>query len=140
MAIRLASAIGQQREPIGILGGLDDAINKTGDAIQADLDRKAAAAAKKAAQDQKFKNAIAKTLKTEPLDKAFPEEKKEYEDVLTKGVLDYAVMQQDPNVTPSELKKFGDDLQFKLEDRKNVYGRAYDAFSEVAKSLFIEYV
>jgi hypothetical protein len=35
MAIRLASAIGQQREPIGIFGGVDDAINKTGDAIQA---------------------------------------------------------------------------------------------------------
>ena len=133
MAIRLASAIGQQREPISILGGVDDAINKTGDAIQADLDRKADAAAKKKDQDQKLKDAIAKTLKTEPLDKAFPEEKKEYDDLLTKGVLEYAVMQQDPNVTPSELKQFGDDLQFKLEDRKNVYGRAYDAFREVAK-------
>jgi len=47
MAIRLASAIGQQREPIGILGGLDDAINKTGDAIQAANQRKAAEEAKK---------------------------------------------------------------------------------------------
>jgi len=47
MAIKLASAIGQQREPIGILGGLDDAINKTGDAIQAANQRKAAEEAKK---------------------------------------------------------------------------------------------
>lgn len=133
MAIRLASAIGQQREPVGILGGVDDAINKTGDAIQADLDRKADAAAKKKDQEQRLKDAIAKTLVTEPLDKAFPEEKKEYDDLLKKGVLEYAVMQQDPNVTPSQLKQFGDDLQFKLEDRRNVYGRAYDAFTNVAK-------
>lgn len=35
MAIRLASAIGQQREPTSILSGVDDAINRTGDAIQA---------------------------------------------------------------------------------------------------------
>jgi hypothetical protein len=133
MAIRLASAIGEQRKNVDVFGGLDDIISKTGDAIQAVNKEKRDAAAKKADQEQKLKDAIAKTFKTEPLDKAFPEEKKEYEDVLTKGVLDYAVMQQDPNVTPSELKKFGDDLQFKLEDRKNVYGRAYDAFREVAK-------
>jgi hypothetical protein len=35
MAIRLASAIGEQREPTSILSGVDDAINRTGDAIQA---------------------------------------------------------------------------------------------------------
>ena len=47
MAIRLASAIGEQREPTSILSGVDDAINRTGDAIQAANQRKAAEEAKK---------------------------------------------------------------------------------------------
>lgn len=47
MAIRLASAIGEQRKPIDVFGGIDDAINKTGDAIQAANQRKAAEEAKK---------------------------------------------------------------------------------------------
>jgi hypothetical protein len=35
MAIRLASAIGEQRKPIDVFGGIDDVINKTSDDIQA---------------------------------------------------------------------------------------------------------
>ena len=133
MAIRLASAIGQQREPIGILGGVDDAINKTGDAIQADLDRKAEAAAKKKDQEQKYKDAIAASVSVDPLDKAFPEEKKEYEVYLTNGMADIAVAAADPNVTPAQLKKKKDDFEYGARDRKNVYSRAYDAFGGVAK-------
>lgn len=131
--IRLASAIGEQREPIGILGGLDDAVNKTGDAIQAGQQRKSAEEAKKREQEQRLKDAIAGTVKIEPLDKAFPEEKKEYEDFATKKMAEYFVMTQDPKVTPSQLKKAGDDIEYQLRDRKNVYGRAYDAFGKVVE-------
>ena len=56
MAIRLASAIGSQRTPVDILGGLDDAINKTGDAIQAAKAEKEKEAAKK--RDSALQSAI----------------------------------------------------------------------------------
>lgn len=137
-SIKLASAIGQQREPIGILGGLDDAINKTGDAFQADQLRKSEAAAKKKDQEQKLKEAIAATVVVDPLDKAFPEEKKEYEEYSTKGIADIIVAANDPSITPAQLKKMKDDLEYGARDRKNVYGRAYDAFSGVGEKKINE--
>ena len=131
--IGLASAVGSQREPIGILGGLDEAINKTGDAIQADQLRKSEAEAKKKDQEQRLKDAYQASVVVDPLDKAFPEEKKEYEDFAKRGMAEIAIAASDPNITPSELKKRKDQFEYDLRDRKNVYGRAYDAFSGVAE-------
>jgi hypothetical protein len=131
--IRLASAIGEQRRPIDVLGGLDDAINKAGDAIQAEQVRKAEAAAKKKDQEQKYKDAIAATIEVTPPDRAFPEQKQEYETFAKRGVAELLAMSADPNKTPSEIKKKKDEIEYGLKDRLNVYREAYDAFEGVEK-------
>lgn len=131
MAIRLASAIGQQREPIGILGGLDDAINKTGDAIQAKQKEAAKEAAKKADQDQQYKDAVLASIEVKAPDKAFPEQKQEYENFAKGAMAELLVMSKDPKASRAELKKKADALEYGLQDRLNVYGEAYDSFGKV---------
>jgi len=131
MAIRLASAVGQQRTPVDMYGGIGDAINKTGDAIQADMLRKQEADAKKKDQEQKYKDAIAATIEVTPPDRAFPEQKQEYETFAKRGVAELLAMSADPNKTPSEIKKKKDEIEYGLKDRLNVYREAYDAFEGV---------
>lgn len=133
MAIGLASAIGQQREPIGILGGLDDAINKTGDAIQADQLRSAAEAKRKAEQDQQYKDLVAATLKTRSLEGVRTEDWEEDQKFQKEGFADILLSSKDQNVTKAQLEQKLRDYTEGLQKREHLYKRDYDTISSVAK-------
>ena len=78
MAIRLASAIGEQRKPMSPFEGLSDVIAKTGSDINEGIKAKREAEAKKTALNQSAKDAISRSIKTDPVS-GVPEEVKEYE-------------------------------------------------------------
>jgi hypothetical protein len=131
MAIRLASAIGQQREPISILGGVDEAINKTGDAIQADLDRKAEAAAKKKDQEQKYKDIVSSNLQTRSLTDVRTEDWEEDQKFQKEGISRILAASADPNTTKSQLDKELRDFDEELKKREFLYKRDYAAVSTI---------
>lgn len=133
MAIRLASAVGQQRTPVDMYGGIGDAINKTGDAIQADMLRKQEAEAKKAKQDQDYKDLIAATLKTRSLDKVRTEDWEEDQKFQKEGMADILLSSKDPNITKSQLDQKQRDYIEGLQKREHLYKRDYDSISSVAK-------
>jgi hypothetical protein len=131
MAIRLASAIGQQREPISILGGVDEAINKTGDAIQADLDRKAEAAAKKKDQEQKYKDIVSSNLQTRSLTDVRTEDWEEDQKFQKEGIARILAASADPNTTKSQLDKELRVFDEELKKREFLYKRDYAAVSTI---------
>jgi hypothetical protein len=133
MAIRLASAIGQQREPISILGGVDEAINKTGDAIQADLDRKAEAAAKKKDQEQKYKDIVSSNLQTRSLTDVNTKDWEEDQNYQKEGIARVLAVSADPNATKSQLDKELRDFDEGLKKREFLYKRDFKAIGSVAK-------
>lgn len=126
MAIRLASAIGQQREPIGILGGLDDAINKTGDAIQAANQRKAAEEAKK--RDAALQAAI--NIDTDI--NALPEDNKRYNQA-AKKMIGEALMLSANGASPSQLLEKKREIENTLAPMKNRYEKDFVDFQNIEK-------
>lgn len=133
MAIKLASAIGEQRQPIGILEGLDAAINKTGDAIQAEQQRQKAEAAKKAEQEQRLKDLLASHTNITPPEKALLEQRAEYENFAKEGDFQIKKAALDPNVTPMQLEKMQKDFIYGLQDRKNKYEIDYDVIHKASE-------
>ena len=105
MAIRLASAVGQQRENVGILGDLDAIVANTGKGINDNLQAEREANKKAAEKEQAYKDAIALNLKVKPIEEATPEDRKEYEDYVTKGVSDIMIAKANPKVSGAELEK-----------------------------------
>jgi len=133
MAIRLASAIGQQRTPVDMYGGIGDAINKTGDAIQAQQIEKAKAAAKKADQDQQYKDLVAATLKPRSLEGVRTEDWEEDQKFQKEGFADILLSSKDQNVTKAQLEQKLRDYTEGLQKREHLYKRDYDTISSVAK-------
>jgi len=133
MAIRLASAIGEQRSPIAVFGGLDDAINKTGDAIQAGQAERAKAAAKKADQEQQYKDLVAATLKPRNLEGVRSEDWEEDQKFQKEAFADILLASKDSNVTKAQLEQKHKDFIEGLQKREHLYKRDYDAISSVAK-------
>lgn len=134
MAIRLASAIGQQREPIGILGGVDDAINKTGDAIQADQLRKSEAAAKKKDQEQRMKDAILGRLDVTTLEDVHPDDRAEDVNYKKEQFAKIAIASHDPNVTSSQLQQMHRDYIQGAKDREYLYKRDWEKARALEKA------
>lgn len=132
MAIRLASAIGQQREPIGILGGLDEAINKTGDAIAEGIKAQNAEKAKKADQEQKLKDAIAASTDFTPLVNVHPNDREKDLQFKQKGYNAIMIAAADPKITRSQLEKIQIDYIKEAQDNKYVMERDWEAIQSVA--------
>lgn len=131
MAIRLASAVGQQRTPTDMYGGLDSAINKTGDALQADLERSADAAAKKAGQDQRLKDLLASNVVITPPDRAVPEDQEYYKNFAQEGLFQIQKAALDPNVNPTQLEQMKTKFAYDLRDVKNKIETDYDVVTSV---------
>lgn len=134
MAIKLASAVGSQREPIGILGGLDEAINKTGDAIQADQVRKSEAEAKKKDQEQKYKDAILGSLDVTTLEDVHPDDRAEDVNYKKEQFAKIAIASNDPNVTPSQLQQMHRDYIQGAKDREYLYKRDWEKARALEKA------
>ena len=134
MAIRLASAVGSQREPIGILGGLDEAINKTGDAIQADQLRKSEAAAKKKDQEQRMKDAILGSLDVTTLEDVHPDDRAEDVNYKKEQFAKIAIASNDPNVTSSQLQQMHRDYIQGAKDREYLYKRDWEKARALEKA------
>ena len=134
MAIRLASAVGSQREPIGILGGLDEAINKTGDAIQADQLRKSEAAAKKKDQEQRMKDAILGSLDVTTLEDVHPDDRAEDVNYKKEQFAKIAIASHDPNVTSSQLQQMHRDYIQGAKDREYLYKRDWEKARALEKA------
>lgn len=132
MAIRLASAVGQQRTPVDMYGGIGDAINKTGDAIQADLLRSAEAAAKKAAQEQQYKDLVAASLKPRSLEGVRSEDWEEDQKFQKEAIADILLSSKDPNVPKAQIEQKQKAFIEGLQKRQHLYQRDYDAISSVA--------
>jgi len=134
MAIKLASAVGSQREPIGILGGLDEAINKTGDAIQADQLRKSEAAAKKKDQEQRMKDAILGSLDVTTLEDVHPDDRAEDVNYKKEQFAKIAIASHDPNVTSSQLQQMHRDYIQGAKDREYLYKRDWEKARALEKA------
>lgn len=132
--IGLASAVGSQREPIGILGGLDEAINKTGDAIQADQLRKSEAAAKKKDQEQRMKDAILGSLDVTTLEDVHPDDRAEDVNYKKEQFAKIAIASHDPNVTSSQLQQMHRDYIQGAKDREYLYKRDWEKARALAKA------
>lgn len=132
MAIRLASAIGSQRTPVDILGGLDDAINKTGDAISEGIKARREEEAKKTALKQATKDAILKSVKVDPTG-GHPEQVKAYEEYLKNGFSNLYVLRNDPNTNPDVYDKAAKDFEYGAKQRAMKYKEDAEAYEESGK-------
>lgn len=131
--IRLASAIGEQRKPIDVLGGIDEAISKTGDAIIKGINDRNERDRKKAEQDQKLKDLLASNTKITPPERAVPEQAAEYENFAKEGDFQIRKAALDPKTTPMQLEKMQQDFLYALKDRKNKYEKDYDTIHGVSE-------
>ena len=117
MAIKLASAIGQQREPISVFGGVDDAINKTGDAINS------ANAAKKAAERRERDMALDSALSSisTTID-AVPKDQETYRQTAAQGASELKNMwlngakKSEILLKTQELKNVLEPMKIRFED------------------------
>jgi hypothetical protein len=132
MAIRLASAVGQQRTPVDMYGGIDDAINKAGDAIQADQVRKAEAAAKKKDQEQKYKDAVLATTTFEPLTDVHPKDREKDLAEKKAAFADLVVSSTDPNITKAQFDEKKRKFKEMADNNKYVMERDWKSISSVA--------
>jgi len=132
MAIKLASAIGEQRKPIDVLGGLGDTIGKTGDAIIKGINDKNERERKKAEQDQKLKDLLASNTKITPPERAVPEQAAEYETFAKEGDFQIRKASLDPKTTLAQLEKMQSDFLYALKERKNKYEKDYDTIHNVS--------
>jgi len=132
MAIKLASAIGEQRKPIDVLGGLGDTIGKTGDAIIKGINDKNERERKKAEQEQKLKDLLASNTKITPPERAVPEQAAEYENFAKEGDFQIRKASLDPKTTLAQLEKMQSDFLYALKERKNKYEKDYDTIHNVS--------
>jgi hypothetical protein len=132
MAIRLASAVGQQRTPVDMYGGIDDAINKAGDAIQAEQVRKAEAAAKKKDQEQKYKDAVLATTTFEPLTDVHPKDREKDLAEKKAAFADLVVSSTDPNITKAQFDEKKRKFKEMADNNKYVMERDWKSISSVA--------
>jgi hypothetical protein len=132
MAIRLASAIGEQRENVDVFGGLAGIISKTGDALQAQREEKRREAEKKADQEQKLKDAIAASTDFTPLVNVHPNDREKDLQFKQKEYNAIMVAAADPKVTRSQLEKMQRDYISAAQDNKYVMERDWEAIQSVA--------
>jgi hypothetical protein len=132
MAIRLASAIGEQRENVDVFGGLAGIISKTGDALQAQKEEKRKEAAKKADQEQKLKDAIAASTDFTPLVNVHPNDREKDLQFKQKGYNAIMIAAADPKITRSQLEKIQRDYIKEAQDNKYVMERDWEAIQSVA--------
>jgi len=132
MAIRLASAIGEQRENVDVFGGLAGIISKTGDALQAQKEEKRKEAAKKADQEQKLKDAIAASTDFTPLVNVHPNDREKDLQFKQKGYNAIMIAAADPKITRSQLEKIQRDYIKGAQDNKYVMERDWEAIQSVA--------
>ena len=124
MAIRLASAIGEQRDK-NPYEGMGDAIAKQGAGIVDALGKNIAKKEKAAAEEQDLKKLISRSIKVKPLDNALPKDRQEYEDYANQGVYEISKASLDKKVRPAELEKMQRDFIQGLEQRQYLYQRDY---------------
>ena len=134
MAIRLASAIGQQREPIGILGGLDEAVNKTGDDIQAIQQRKAAEEARRKEQEQKMRDEIIANVKTPPPSSDMHPDDWARRDEYAKNGLADLIIAKNSGVSNAELEKRQREYLNTLQKMDYVYERDWKTSQALKKA------
>lgn len=120
--IRLASAIGEQRKPVDVLGGVGDAIKSTGDVIIRDIQQKKAAEQK--GRDIAFDEAM-KSIST-TID-AVPKDQETYRQVAAKGISDLK------NMWLNGAKKA--EIIQKNEELKNILKPMQLRFEEDAKGV-----
>lgn len=120
--IRLASAIGEQRRPIDVLGGIDDAIKSTGDVIIRDIQQKKAAEQK--GRDIAFDDAM-KSIST-TID-AVPQDQETYKQAAAKGASEIK------NMYLNGAKK--SDIMLKTQELKNILEPMKLKFEEDAKGV-----
>ena len=124
MAIRLASAIGEQRDK-NPYEGMGDAIAKQGAGIVDALGKNIVKKEKAAAEEQALKKLISRSIKVKPLDNALPKDRQEYEDYANQGVYEISKASLDKKVRPAELEKMQRDFIQGLEQRQYLYQRDY---------------
>ena len=132
MAIRLASAIGEQRENVDVFGGLAGIISKTGDALQAQKEQKRKEAANKADQEQKYKDAIAASTDFTPLVDVHPNDREKDLQFKQKNYNAIMIAAADPKVTRSQLEKMQRDYIAEAQDNKYVMERDWKSIQSVA--------
>jgi len=131
MAIRLASAIGSQREPISILGNVAEGLNKTGDAIAEGIKAQNAEKAKKADQEQKLKDAIAASTDYDPIN-AHPEDNEKYRKDGEEGVFNIIKMSHTAGVTSAQMAEAQRKLKLDLAEKKIKYEGDWNKIKEAA--------
>ena len=131
MAIRLASAIGEQRENVDVFGGLAGIISKTGDALQAQKEQKRKEAANKADQEQKLKDAIAASTDYETID-AHPEDNEKYKKDGEEGIFNIIKMSHTPGVTSAQLAEERRKFKLDLAEKKIKYEGDWKKIKEAA--------
>jgi hypothetical protein len=132
MAIQLARSIGEQRKPISPLEGLADIIAKTGEDIQAGIEKKQEAEKAKTQREQALKDAASGTISVLPI-KASPQQQAEYERYVKENLPKLALMQRNPNVTPAQYQDAVNNFKYNLKDREIKYGEDLAAFEELYK-------
>lgn len=129
MAIRLASAIGEQRKPMSPFEGLSDVIAKTGSDINEGIKAKREAEAKKTALNQSAKDAISRSIKTDPVS-GVPEEVKEYETYIQQGFETLFGLRNDPSVTPDQYEKAARDFEYGAKQRALKYKEDAEVYKQ----------
>jgi hypothetical protein len=130
MAIKLASAIGSQREPIGILGGVDDIIKGTGDAISKEMaDKKKRDEAEEAKREASL-NEFAKNVNVAVM--ASPQDTERYNQNVQKSLAEMQEMYN--NKTPKgEMVRRQYEILRDLKEEKDFIERDFKQLENYAK-------
>lgn len=132
--IKLASAIGQQRDNISVFGGLGDAIGKIGGNLVEAEAKKSAEAAKRKAQEQKMRDEILANVKTPPPSgDMHPDDWAEREDFAKNGYADL-VIAKNSGASNAELERKQREYLQGLEQRDYVYKRDWKVANDLAKA------
>jgi hypothetical protein len=126
MAIKLASAIGEQRKPVDVLGGVGDAIGKVGDTIIKGINDGKERERKKAEQDQAYKDAIVANMNIKPLENVRAEDRAEYENFVKSKMGDLIIASKDRNVSKGQIEQMQRDILDGINTRHYTYQRDYE--------------
>jgi len=132
MAIRLASAIGEQREKVDVFGGLAGIIAKTGSDINEAAKARREAEAKKADQEQKYKDAVLATTTFEPLTDVHPKDREKDLAEKKAAFADLVVSSTDPNITKAQFDEKKRKFKEMADNNKYVMERDWKSISSVA--------
>jgi len=136
MAIRLASAIGEQRS-VNPYEGLGDAITKAAGGVGDAFAKKQAEEAKKQAQEQKLKDAYMNLIKVEaPTGTA--EQKAEYENFGKNIIAELMIMRENKKVSAAAFEKAAKEAQYGLDERAVKMKEDWDWLSKVSDPKFAE--